>query len=97
MGVPDAAEMTRMANARRAAEKVEMKHKKKTADRSYTLAVLKLMRVHWPLLGLGLLGASIAGAVCPPLPLPSYIPSSFCNSYSLLHVDFSSICLFIRS
>lgn len=63
LSVPNAVEMIRAANARRAAEKADIRKKKKTVDRSYTLAVLKLMRKDWLLLFLGGVGGAIAGAV----------------------------------
>eukprot|EP00026_Physarum_polycephalum_P018880 Phypoly_transcript_20650.p1 GENE.Phypoly_transcript_20650~~Phypoly_transcript_20650.p1 ORF type:complete len:148 (+),score=28.37 Phypoly_transcript_20650:62-445(+) len=63
LNVPSASEMTKSANARRQAEKVDIKEKKKTVDRSYTLAVLQLMRKDWLLLFFGAIGGAIAGAV----------------------------------
>ncbi len=66
LAIPDAREMTSQANARRVAEKKDMDKRKKVRDRSYTLAVVKRMRPHWPLLFLGAAGAALAGAVCHP-------------------------------
>lgn len=65
LSMPDAAALTAEANTRRAKEKREMKKMKKSHDRDYTIEVVKRMRPHWHLLGIGIVGGCIAGAVCP--------------------------------
>jgi hypothetical protein len=84
LSVPDAIEMTKSANARRMAERADIRQKKKTVDRSYTLAVLKLMRRDWLLLAFGVIGAIIAGAVCHQI--------FYSNSLTSC-LDVSSVCL----
>lgn len=82
--MPDAATMTAAANARRAQEKKNNKKLKKNQDRGFTLEVVKRMRPHWHLLGVGVVGACIAGAVR----LINLSISSFCtNHYYRLHLS----------
>jgi ABC-type multidrug transport system ATPase subunit len=68
LAVPDAREMTELANARRALEKKQMKKLKASRERNYTWPVVMRMREHWHLLGMGVIGSVVAGAVCPSPP-----------------------------
>lgn len=65
LSVPDAKAMTEMANARRAAEKKNLKAMKKAAERNFTWPVVSRMREHWHLLAMGAIGSVIAGATSP--------------------------------
>jgi ABC-type multidrug transport system fused ATPase/permease subunit len=63
LSVPNAHTMVEMANARRKAEKKDIKNL--AHSRSYTMDVVRKLRSNWGLLSVGIIAACIAGAVNP--------------------------------